>query len=54
MREHSFFLGGNFVTRDVGAAVAHLRCRRKKRGWIRRNKLPVDVEGADVNHSQLN
>lgn len=27
---------------------------KKKKGWIRRNKLPVDVVEASVNHSQLN
>lgn len=39
--------------KDAGTATAHLQSSRK-RGWIRRNKLPVDVVGASVNHSPLN
>lgn len=42
-----------FATQDVSATVAHLQCSGK-RSWIKRNKLPVDVVGADVNHSQSN
>lgn len=51
-----FFSFGNFASKDAGTAAAHLQRSRKKKkkGWIRRNKLPVDVVEASVNHSQLN
>lgn len=51
--ERNTFFFGYFATEDVSAAVAHLQCSGK-RSWIRRNKLPVDVVGAGVNHSQSN